>query len=435
MWPGIPEDSIFSFLSKSSDALWLDSSGTAVEWSYIGLNTPAIVNGDDIFSHFVQNHRPFCKKSLPIPMQGGWFIQLNYPSRRKTYKSTSFILPSSLTAFLYELFLAYSHGTKQWFVVIQNFSPRSYRHRRARIYRIFEYLRGINIVLEEIGIPPLRRIADEHGGTTYMKSVHNAKAYISRGDIYQVNVARKFNAAWSSAPCTLYHRMRKISPPQHGAYLGPGLSPRGEALCCISPELFLRVRNGHVTTQPIKGTRPRGANPAESEVMRRELESSSKERAELNMIVDLERNDLGRVCRYNSVKVVSPGEIHELPTLFHRAATIEGEIRTGVTVGELLNATFPGGSITGAPKIRAMEIIDELEAHPRGAYCGAIGWLGFDGDMELNIAIRTAVCDTRRGRAHYFAGAGIVADSDPEKENAEVLLKAQPFFRAVNGEI
>ncbi len=159
---------------------------------------------------------------------------------------------------------------------------------------------------------------------------------------------------------------------------------------------------------------------------------SEKERAELNMIVDLERNDLGRVCEYGSVRVISPGRVQQLPTLFHRVATVSGRVRPGSTIGDILRATFPGGSITGAPKHRAMQIIRELEPGPRGPYCGAIGWIGFDGAMELNIAIRTAVCDGRQRQAHYHAGSGIVSDSDPEAEYQETLHKAAAFFRATN---
>ncbi len=219
--------------------------------------------------------------------------------------------------------------------------------------------------------------------------------------------------------------------PSYGAYLGPELSRDRRAICCISPELFLRVRGSRVETHPIKGTRPRGGTAAEAFAARVELDTSAKERAELNMIVDLERNDLGRVCSYGSVGVESAGTVVELPTILHRTAVVSGERRPGTTVGELLGATFPGGSITGAPKVRAMQIIAELEPVPRGPYCGAIGWVGLNGSLELNIAIRTAVCDAARGEAHYFAGSGIVADSDPRKECEETLLKAQPFFDAI----
>ena len=197
--------------------------------------------------------------------------------------------------------------------------------------------------------------------------------------------------------------------------------------------MFLEARDGEVVTRPIKGTRALGAGLAETQAAARELESNAKERAELNMIVDLERNDLGRVCEYGSVRVASAGAVQVLPGLLHRTAEVRGRLRAGTTLGELLEATFPGGSITGAPKLRAMELIAELENAPRGAYCGTIGWVGFDGALQLNIAIRTAQYSASKKTACYFAGSGIVADSDPQCEYEETLLKARGFLAAVNG--
>ena len=265
----------------------------------------------------------------------------------------------------------------------------------------------------------------------YLWAIQCALNYIEAGDIYQINISKKFSVPWRHASAQLYIRMRAKSPAAFGAYLGPGLTVDGKVICCISPELFLHVTGNTVLTRPIKGTRALGATALETAAARDELESNSKERAELNMIVDLERNDLGRVCDFGSVRVDSPGEIEALPTLLHRTATVSGRLRPGTTMGELLEATFPGGSVTGAPKIRAMQLIPQLESQSRGAYCGAIGWAGLNGGLELNIAIRTAVVDTINGMAHYYAGSGIVADSDPAREFEETLLKAAPFFQAI----
>lgn len=265
----------------------------------------------------------------------------------------------------------------------------------------------------------------------YISSVQRALEYIRAGDIYQVNLAQYFDVSWNKSASELYLRMRKNSPAAYGVFLGSALTRDQRAICSISPELFLKTRAGSVTTRPIKGTRPRGTDARSDDAARNELAQSEKERAELNMIVDLERNDLGRVCSYGTVKVDSSGEIETLPTLLHRTATVSGRLLPHTSVGELLAATFPGGSITGAPKLRAMQIIAELESVPRGPYCGAIGWIGTNGDLELNIAIRTAICDEARGTARYFAGSGIVADSDPEKEFDETLLKSAAFFRSV----
>ena len=277
----------------------------------------------------------------------------------------------------------------------------------------------------------LRQVPEEHDGSRYIRAVERALAYIQAGDIYQVNVARHFDALWPGSAAELYLRMREQSPPSYGAYIGKGLTASGQSICSISPELFLSARSGRILTRPIKGTCARGATPSEDASARRALEGSAKERAELNMIIDLERNDLGRVCVHGSVAVESSGEIEELEALLHRTASVSGRLLPGTTVGELLAATFPGGSITGAPKLRAMEIIAELESVPRGPYCGAIGWVGADGDLDLNIAIRTATVDEEKGTARYFAGSGIVADSDPVSEYRETLLKATAFLRAV----
>lgn len=257
--------------------------------------------------------------------------------------------------------------------------------------------------------------------------------YIRAGDIYQLNLSQRLEARWPGSAEAFYLALREQSPAQFGAFIGAGLSGGVGAIASISPELLLRTRGTKVETRPIKGTRPRPANLQDAARFEQELLLSDKERAELNMIVDLERNDLGRVCEYGSVRVRSAGEIEALPTLFHRVATIEGTLKPGTRMTELMKAIFPGGSITGAPKLRAMQIIRELEPVPRGPYCGAIGWLDIHGDMELNLAIRTAVCDAEAGTVHYHAGSGIVADSDPAKEYEETLQKSAAFLRAVNG--
>lgn len=258
----------------------------------------------------------------------------------------------------------------------------------------------------------------------YERVVARAIDYIAAGDVFQVNLSHRFETAMCEPPLTVYERMRQQSPAWFGAYL----PCEDHALLCNSPELFLRVEpvaGGRrlVTTRPIKGTRPLG------EGMERALRESEKDQAELNMIVDLERNDLGRVCRIGSVKVTRAREIEAHPTVYHGVATVQGELRDEVGLVDLLRATFPGGSITGAPKIRAMQIIEELEPTRRGAYCGAIGYLGVDGRMEFNIAIRTMVI--KGGKAYVQVGGGIVADSVPAEEYQETRVKARAMMRAL----
>ncbi|MCY3024571.1 MAG: anthranilate synthase component I family protein [Planctomycetota bacterium] len=308
------------------------------------------------------------------------------------------------------------------------------RGRKARhnVRKLLEQIAPVHAPGELCREPPRTCAVQNLTPSSYCAAVERALEYIAAGDIYQINLAQRFTVPWKLSPETLYWRLRQQSPAEYGAFLGSGLVGNGQALCSISPELFLRLRGDEVVTRPIKGTRPRGANSVEDAAARRELETSPKERAELTMIVDLERNDLGRVCDYGSVRVISAGEIEELPTLLHRVATVSGRLHPRRGRASLLQAAFPGGSVTGAPKLRAMQIIRELEPLPRGPYCGAIGWLGLDGDMELSIAIRTALCDGPRRVAHYYAGSGIVADSDPRREYEETLHKAAAFFRAAN---
>jgi para-aminobenzoate synthetase component 1 len=260
----------------------------------------------------------------------------------------------------------------------------------------------------------------------YLAAARRAVEYIHAGDVFQVNYAHEFRAAYRGDPLELYLRFRERNPAPYAAYLDLG---NDAAVLSTSPELFLRVRGSEVVTRPIKGTRPRGADPEADARLREELRRSEKDAAELAMIVDLERNDLGRVCRPGTIEVVSDSGIESYATVHHRVAEVRGEIEEGYDRADLLAATFPGGSITGAPKVRAMEIIDELEAGRRGPYTGAIGLLSDDGNMDLNIAIRTPVL--ARGEVRVHVGGGIVADSVPEAEYDETLAKGRAILEAL----
>jgi para-aminobenzoate synthetase component 1 len=262
----------------------------------------------------------------------------------------------------------------------------------------------------------------------YIAAIRQAKEYIAAGDIFQVNLSQRFTAEIGIDSYELYRRLRRINPAPFAAYLRFGEN----AVVSASPERFLRVQGRHVQTRPIKGTRPRGKDPATDEAMRRELLASAKDAAELAMIIDLERNDLGRVCSYGTVKVTQRKVLEEYPTVYHLVGTVEGDIHPRFGLVDLIKACFPGGSITGAPKIRAMQIIDELEPTKRSLYTGAIGYIDFGGTTDLNIVIRTFLV---RGRQAFFqAGGGIVADSDPESEYEETLDKARALMEAVQGQ-
>jgi para-aminobenzoate synthetase component I len=250
---------------------------------------------------------------------------------------------------------------------------------------------------------------------------------IASGEIFQMNLCRRLEAELPADRLwPLYHRLRAASPSAYGAFLDLG---KGKAVLSISPELFLAVGGGEVESRPIKGTRPRGANPREDRALVRELLESEKDRAELTMIVDVVRNDLGRVCATGSVEVAGHAELMSLPTLHHTVSTVRGRLRPDAGPSELLRAAFPPASITGAPKIQAMAAIAAEEERRRGPAMGALGWISLSGDLELAVAIRTAAAS--RGRIAYHAGCGIVADSDPELEFAESAAKARAFLTAL----
>jgi para-aminobenzoate synthetase component 1 len=257
----------------------------------------------------------------------------------------------------------------------------------------------------------------------YARAFGIIKRYIREGDCYQVNLAQRFVARADGDPWTAYRDLRRLNPAPFSAYLA---TPHASVLSS-SPERFLRLRGGAVETKPIKGTRPRGGGPEADSALAQELTESPKERAENLMIVDLLRNDLGRVCSPGSVRVPKLFAMESYATVHHLVSTVIGRLRPGEDAVSLLRACFPGGSITGAPKIRAMEIIEELEPHRRGVYCGAIGYLGYDGGMDTNIAIRTLVFN--RGTIRFWAGGGVVHDSEMEQEYKETFDKAAALLR------
>ena len=261
----------------------------------------------------------------------------------------------------------------------------------------------------------------------YIEAIKRVKDYIAAGDVYQVNLSQRFEAELACSPLSLYEALRRVNPAPKSCFmeLGP------LTLVSASPEDFLSYdpATRRVVTRPIKGTRPRGAGPEEDARLAAELASSAKDRAENVMIVDMERSDLGRVARYGSVKTTGLWEIEEHPNVFQMVSTVEAELDEGRDVVDLLRATFPGGSITGAPKVRAMEIIEELEPHRRGIYSGAAGFIDFRGNMDLNIVIRSFV--VAGSKAYFHAGGGIVADSDPEMEYQETLDKISGLVAAL----
>ena len=259
----------------------------------------------------------------------------------------------------------------------------------------------------------------------FLATIRRALDYIHAGDIYQVNLSQRLTAPWASGGWEFHCALNAASPAPFSAFIDAG----DFQIASSSPERFLRLSGQHVQTRPIKGTRPRDANPQRDAQLAHELQSSGKERAELVMITDLLRNDLGRVCEFGSVAVPELMRLEQFPQVQHLVSTVEGRLRPELSHLRALRECFPGGSITGAPKFRAMEIIDELEPVTRGPYTGSIGYLGFNRESQFNIAIRTAI--VREGQVWFQTGAGIVADSDPEMEYEETLAKARGFKAAL----
>jgi para-aminobenzoate synthetase component I len=331
----------------------------------------------------------------------------------------------------YDIMLVFDHQVNKKFLVSTGFPELDENKRLIRASeRIEDYRQRISSLIpgkpeKKISTGKKINFRSNFSHAAYIRAVDRARQYIIDGDIFEVNLSQRFEAEIPVSPFELYRRLRRINPAPFSSYFD-----FGEAVIVgSSPERFLRVKGDYVETRPIKGTARRGLNPREDKQNSDWLLSSEKDRAENMMIVDLERNDLGRVCRYGSVKVTELAILEKYPTVFHLTSTIIGRLRENAGRVDLLKATFPGGSITGAPKIRSMEIIEELEPTRRSIYTGSLGYLGFDGNLDLNIVIRTFIIKDRR--AYFQMGGAIVYDSDPEAEYQETLDKGQALFAAL----
>ena len=274
----------------------------------------------------------------------------------------------------------------------------------------------------------VRRFQSTHTRAEFERMVREAKRFISDGEIYQVNLSQRFSMPLAQEPWELYRRIRAINPSPFAAYADFG----GFQILSGSPERLLRVQGRRVETRPIAGTRPKGRTAVETARLRQELILNEKERAEHLMLVDLERNDLGRVCRYGSVRVDEFMVLEEYSHVIHIVSNVRGVLRPSVRPVDLIAAAFPGGTITGCPKIRSLEVIDSLEPVRRKLYTGSLGYISASGEIDFNLLIRTAV--VAESQVHVQAGAGIVADSDPGKEYEETVHKAQALLEALDAD-
>jgi para-aminobenzoate synthetase component I len=376
--------------------------------------------------------------ALPVPFQTGAVGYLGYELahhiERLPHPARDDLAFSDLVVGLYDVVLAFDlHARRAWLLAsgFPETTPEASMHRRKARADLFatRLERASEVGTVPAGSGAEVAIRSNFTRPAYEAAVRRVVDYILAGDIFQANLSQRFLTELPDGldAFGLYRRLRARNPAPFAALLDFG----EVAIASASPERFLELRGRRVETRPIKGTRPRGATPEEDARLGAELLGSEKDRAENVMIVDLLRNDLSRVCRDHSVQAPEICALESFATVHHLVSTVTGELRPGLDAVDLLRATFPGGSITGAPKIRAMEIIAELEPTARGPYCGSIGWLGFDGWMDTSVTIRTYAV---RGRTVAFqAGGGIVADSEPAAEYEETLDKARALIEALRG--
>lgn len=363
------------------------------------------------------------------PFQGGvlgyWGYDLGrHLERLPSWAEDDLHLPEICLG-LYDWALAYDSETGRSYLFSTGLPEGSAKSAQIRAEEVMDRLRR---VLQDAPAPVLSSPVSLRSNFTpeqYMAAVKRVKEYLAAGDTYQVNLSQRFQAPFQGDPWALYLRVRDVNPAPFSAYLGFS----EVKVLSASPEEFLHLERGHVRVRPIKGTRPAGVTPEQTARYAAELLASEKERAENVMIVDLIRNDVGRVCRIGSVGVPSLFAVEQHPTVLHLVSTVVGELLPSADAVDLLRACFPGGSVTGAPKLRSMEIIEELEPVRRGVYCGAIGYISFGGDMGTSIVIRTLVLTG--GQVYLQVGGGVVADSDPLAEYQETLQKGMGLRRAL----
>jgi para-aminobenzoate synthetase component 1 len=380
------------------------------------------------------------KEEIPDGMFcGGWIGYFSYELgrhiERLLEKAVDDLRMPLIRLCFYDRLVAYDHKRERfWLIALEWSSDEESPEQKLA------WLEQRLSESEALVPPDLRRVDVESvrlsnfGGNMshrdYIRAVQRIQRDIRDGEVYQVNFSQRFECPFAGRPIDLFRWQNRHNPSPYAAYIDAGDCQ----IVSASPELFIDICNRRIQTKPIKGTRPR-IDAASQHALRLNAErfddllTSEKEQAELNMIIDLERNDVARICRPGTRHVIQPRTIETYPTVYHAVATIGGELRNDVTFSDVLKAMFPGGSITGAPKIRAMEMIEELEPTARGVYTGAIGFIGLDGTVCLNIAIRTVIIT--RGSAFVQAGGGIVADSDPQAEWDETIVKARALLAGI----
>ncbi|MGD0336419.1 MAG: aminodeoxychorismate synthase component I [Candidatus Omnitrophota bacterium] len=437
--------SIFSVLKEEKNCFFLDTGirgyGRLGRYSFLGI--------DPFYILCVKNKNPFgqlkalldkyrisAQKDSP-PFLGGAVGYFSYDlgflleEKLKMANPEDIRIPECFLGF-YNTAIIIDNLQKRLYICAAGFPEKNYLAARALCRRNLAKVQHLLSFAGKLGYahdrddharkPELESNFTKQG---YIAAIKRAKDYIKAGDIYQVNLSQRFQAKTDTSAFDIYRRLRLASPSCFSAYL----DCQDFQILSSSPERFLKLDSDRVFTRPMKGTRSRGRSKSEDASLKKALLDSNKDKAELTMIVDLERNDLGRACAYDSIRVDKLREIEKYRTVWQTTASISGRLRRENDRIDLLRACFPGGSVTGCPKIRAMEIIEELEPNRRGIYTGSLGYLSFSGSMDLNILIRTIL---KKGKNVYFGvGGGIVSDSRPEDEYRETLVKAKGMVEAL----
>jgi len=416
-------------------------------YSFVGFDPFKIIKckGKEAFARLREEYLKYsfnkvsAKQQKCFPFSSGIVGYLSYDLglpmediKRVTKKDST--IPESLFGF-YDTVITIDHLKRKLIITSTGLPERNISKRRkrakARIKQVVDKIERICFskskkifFKKENGSKGKLLLKSNFTKKKYLTIIEKALNYISQGDIYQVNLSQQFCLDVRSFlkkidSTVLYHQLRKLSPSCFSAYF----DCRNFQIVSSSPELFLRVKDSFVQTRPMKGTRPRGRNKNEDKRKEYDLLRSRKDRAELLMITDLERNDLGRVCQPGSISVKEMRTLEKYKTVFQTTSTVQGKLRKDKDCFDLLAASFPGGSITGCPKIRAMQIIEELEPTARSIYTGSLGYVGFDGNMDFNILIRTLLIKDKK--IIFNVGGGIVSDSSPEDEYTETLIKAK----------
>lgn len=449
-----PIGHIFSLVYDQKDAVFLDSSlrNALGRYSIIALHPYLkLVKGEQQFTMngevseesfetfvkaYLREHHEENKTELPLTSGAIGYFSYDYGRKKEhieTRHEKRINIPDSILTF-YDSFLIEDHKEQKLYL-IANGHGQDCETGMEMLHGLVRQAYQAESSKEDISSQGMagragyltKEVIPDFSKEDYMAAVYRMIRYIIEGDIYIANMTQQLQIPSSMHPYHMFLELRKNNPSPFGGYFNYG----DFQVVSASPERFLQVRDGMVQTRPIKGTRKRGSTPEEDAALRRELELSEKDKSELLMIVDLERNDLNRVCVPGSVKVTELFTVETYATVFHLISNVVGELRQDMTVMDLLEAAFPGGSITGAPKLRAMELIDEVEHSRRNLYTGSMGYLSLDGDCDFNIVIRTALCQNEI--YHIGAGGGITYESELEFEYEETLQKAKALFNVLYG--